>query len=133
MHPTHRLMIEETTAVTVYADRERTRQVLTNLLTNAIKYGSATEPISVRIQAREEEVTVQVQDRGEGIPIEQQARIFERFYRVTGVSQKEAAGLGLGLYLTAQLVKQQGGQIRVESTEGIGSTFSFTLPLRSAI
>lgn len=129
-HPTHRLLIEEAEAVTVYADRERTRQVLTNLLTNALKYGSATEPITVRIQVAAEEVTVQVQDRGKGIPVEQQAHIFERFYRVTGALQTEAAGLGLGLYLTAQIVKQQGGQIRVESIEGMGSTFSFTLPRR---
>lgn len=102
--------------------------MLTNLLSNAIKYGSATEPIAVRVQVAGAEVTVQVQDRGQGIPIEQQARIFERFYRVTGASQTEAAGLGLGLYLTAQLVKQQGGRIWVESREGRGSTFSFTLP-----
>jgi len=129
-HPTYRLLIEEAEAVTVYADRERTGQVFTNLLTNALKYGSATEPITVRIQIAAEEVTVQVQDRGKGIPVEQQARIFERFYRVTGALQTEAAGLGLGIYLTAQIVKQQGGQIRVESSEGMGSTFSFTLPRR---
>lgn len=128
MHPSQRLLIEETAAVAVYADRERTGQVLTNLLTNAIKYGSATEPIAVRIQTLDAEVRVQVQDQGQGIPIEQQARIFERFYRVTGPSQTEAAGLGLGLYLTAQLVRQQEGRIWVESREGIGSTFSFTLP-----
>lgn len=129
-YPAHRLLIEEMEATTVYADRERTGQVLTNLLTNAIKYGSETEPIAVRLQVAEAEVTVQVQDCGAGIPGEQQAHIFERFYRVTGDSQKEAAGLGLGLYLTAQIVKQQGGRIRVESTEGRGSTFSFTLPRR---
>lgn len=130
MHPTSRLLIEEITETTVYADRERTRQILTNLLTNALKYGSATEPIVVRIQAAKAEVTVQVQDRGHGIPAEQQARIFERFYRVTGASQTEATGLGLGLYLTAQIIKQQGGRIWVESCEGAGSTFSFTLPRR---
>ncbi len=132
-HPTHRLLIEQTAALTVSADRERTGQVLTNLLTNAIKYGSETEPIAVRLQVSEAEVTVQVQDRGQGIPVEQQARIFERFYRITGDSQTEAAGLGLGLYLTAQIVKQQGGRIWVESTEGMGSTFSFTLPHRSVL
>ncbi len=134
-HPAHHLVIEETAATTVYADRERTGQVLTNLLSNAIKYGTATEPIVVRIQSAEAEaeVQVQVQDHGQGIPIEQQAHIFERFYRVTGPSQTEAAGLGLGLYLTAQLVKQQGGRIWVESREGMGSTFSFTLPRPGAI
>jgi two-component system, chemotaxis family, CheB/CheR fusion protein len=130
MHPAQRMLIEETAETTVYADWERTGQVLTNLLTNALKYGSATEPIVVRIQAAEAEVTVQVQDRGQGIPAEPQARIFERFYRVTGASQTVAKGLGLGLYLTAQIVKQQGGRIWVENYEGVGSTFSFTLPRR---
>ena len=86
----------------------------------------------MRLQVAEAEVTVQVQDRGQGISVEQQARIFERFYRVTGASQTEAAGLGLGLYLSAQIVKQQGGQIWVESAEGRGSTFSFTLSCRGA-
>jgi len=129
-HPAQRLLIEETAEIAVYADWERTGQVLTNLLTNALKYGSAPEPIAIRVQTAEAEVTVQVQDRGQGIPVEQQARIFERFYRVTGASQTEAAGLGLGLYLTAQIVEQQGGRIWVESTEGVGSTFSFTLPRR---
>ncbi|HET8846086.1 MAG TPA: CheR family methyltransferase, partial [Ktedonobacteraceae bacterium] len=128
MHPDHRLLLEETAAITVSADRERTGQVLANLLTNAIKYGSATEPVVVRIQGEAAEVTVQVQDRGTGIPADQQARIFERFYQVTSASQERAAGLGLGLYLTAQIVKQQGGRIWVESREGMGSTFSFTIP-----
>src|SRR5258708_3404297 len=76
MHPAHRLLIEETGTIAVYADRERTGQVLTNLLTNALKYGSETEPIAVRIQTTEEEVTVQGQDKGRGIPIEQNARTF---------------------------------------------------------
>ncbi len=128
VYPTHRLLIEETAAIVVTADRERTRQVINNLLTNAIKYGSATEPILLRLQVSAAEVQVQVQDGGTGIPVEQQARIFERFYRVTGASQREATGLGLGLYLTAQIVRQHGGRLWVESAEGMGSIFSFTLP-----
>jgi two-component system CheB/CheR fusion protein len=130
-HPAHRLSLEKNEAATVFADRERTRQILTNLLTNAIKYGTETAPILVRLQVEEKEVMVQVQDQGKGIPVDQQARLFERFYRITGASQKEASGLGLGLYLTAHLVKQQGGRIWVESSEGKGSTFSFTLPRRA--
>jgi len=132
MYPGRRLLSEKTGTIAVYADRGRTSQVLTNLLTNAIKYGSETEPVLVHIQVAEAEVTVQVQDRGKGIPLEHQARIFERFYRITDASHKESAGLGLGLYLSAQIVRQQGGQVRVESSAETGSTFSFTLPRRGA-
>lgn len=130
-YPMHHLLVERTEAIIVSADRGRTGQVLINLLTNAIKYGSATEPVVLRVQGSDDEVVVQVQDRGQGIPIEQQEHIFERFYRVTGASQRETAGLGLGLYLTAQIVKQQGGRIWVKSLEGVGSTFFFTLPRRA--
>jgi two-component system, chemotaxis family, CheB/CheR fusion protein len=133
MYPKRRLLSEKTGTIAVYADRERTGQVLTNLLSNAIKYGSETEPVFVHVLVAQEEVTVQVQDCGNGIPLEHQTRVFERFYRVpTGALHKESAGLGLGLYLTAQIVRQQGGQIHVESTEEVGSTFSFTLPRRGA-
>jgi signal transduction histidine kinase len=80
----------------------------------------------------EELVTVRIQDRGIGIPADQQAGIFERFYRISNPCEPGPPGLGLGLYLTAQLIKQQGGQIWVESIEGMGSTFSFTLLRKSA-
>jgi len=103
-----------------------------HLLSNAIKYASETEPIRVSSLVSEELVTVRIQDRGRGIPADHQAGIFERFYRISNPSEPDPPGLGLGLYLTAQLIKQQGGQIWVESIEGMGSTFSFTLLRKSA-
>jgi two-component system CheB/CheR fusion protein len=129
--PPHRLLIEGTTHTEVYADRERTEQVLMNVLSNAIKYAPEAEPIEVSIIVDEEKVTIHVCDHGPGIPADQQARIFDRFYRVTGSQQTQVVGLGLGLYLAAEIVKRQGGQLWVESIEGRGATFSFTLPRSS--
>jgi signal transduction histidine kinase len=131
--PPHRLLIKEIAHVEVYVDRERTEQVLMNVLSNAIKYAPETGPIGVSVVADEEKVTIRVRDHGPGIPADQQARIFDRFYRVTGSQQTQVVGLGLGLYLAAEIVKRQGGQIWVESIEGRGATFSFTLPRSSVV
>jgi two-component system CheB/CheR fusion protein len=131
-NPSRRLLVEGETGTEVSADRERTKQALMNLLSNAIKYASETEPIRVCALVSEELVTVRVQDRGMGIPTDRQAQIFDRFYRINDSSKQGTPGLGLGLYLTAQIIKQQGGQIWVESIEGMGSTFSFTLPRNGA-
>jgi signal transduction histidine kinase len=76
---------------------------------------------------KEGEIEISVIDRGEGIAPEDQPRIFERFYRPKGVRRSDS--VGLGLYITQKLVEAQGGSIRVKSTPGEGSTFSFTLPL----
>lgn len=127
-HPTRHLFIEGEAHSQAYADRERTRQVLINLLSNAIKYSPQAQPVHVRSAADEDVVTVSVQDHGAGIPKEQQARIFERLVRLGGKKQAMAPGLGLGLYIAAELVKRQRGRIWVESTPGKGSTFSFTVP-----
>ncbi len=127
-NPHTRLLIEGEAHTSVFADRERTGQVLINLLSNAIKYGLSASPIYVRIEVSERLVTVRVQDHGKGIPAEQQTQIFERFYRGTDTSHTGIPGLGLGLYLAAKLAKQQGGDIEVESLIGESTTFSFTLP-----
>lgn len=127
----HSLRYEQEAHVEVYGDRERIGQVLNNLLTNAIKASPPTEPIWVSATADEHLVTMRVQDQGKGIPKDQQARIFECFYRIGDANQERVPGLGLGLYLAAQIMKRQGGQIWVESTPGKGATFFFTVP-RSA-
>jgi two-component system CheB/CheR fusion protein len=129
--PPPRLLIEEIAHAEVYADRERTEQVIMNVLTNAIKYSPEGEPIGMSVVADEAMITVRVHDQGPGIPMDQQEQIFERYYRVTGSQQTQVVGLGLGLYLAAEIVKRQGGRIWVESTEGRGATFSFTLPRSS--
>lgn len=124
----HTIQREGTTGATIYGDRDRTGQVLMNLLTNAVKYSPRADRVIIRSAATETAVTVCVQDFGIGIPKEMHAKIFERFYRVSGEGKDTYSGLGLGLYITAEIVKRQGGTIWLESEAGQGSTFCFSLP-----
>lgn len=108
-------------------DRFRLEQVLTNLFTNAIRYGNGN-PIKIRTELEGRCVRIYVTDEGIGIAKENIVKIFERFERA-GMSASEVSGLGLGLFITAQIVKAHGGEIRVESELGKGSTFIVELPL----
>jgi signal transduction histidine kinase len=111
----------------VLADPDLLERILLNLLTNAMKYSPAESPVRLAARRKEGEIEISIIDRGEGIAPEDQPRIFERFYRPKGVRRSDS--VGLGLYITRKLVEAQGGSIRVESTPGEGSTFSFTLPV----
>lgn len=115
----------ETPIVGVW-DEFRIEQVLANLLTNALRYGEK-KPIEVRAYPVEEGGRIDVRDRGIGISPENQQRIFQQFER--GVGTEAVAGLGLGLYISEQIVKAHGGRIEVQSTPGEGSLFSVVLPL----
>jgi len=106
-------------------DRLRLEQVLGNLIDNAIKYG-AGQPVEVTLTADLEHVTIQVRDHGMGIAPEKVPRVFDRFER--GVSAKNFGGLGLGLYITKQIVDAHGGTIVATSTPGDGASFTVTLP-----
>jgi PAS domain S-box-containing protein len=114
-------------------DPERIEQVLDNLLSNALKYSPEDGPIQVTLRESAEEhmAFLSVSDRGIGIPVQQQARIFERFERADNSRAYGIGGTGLGLYLSRALVERHGGRIWFESVEGQGSTFTFTLPLAS--
>jgi len=119
------------TLVPVSADRDKLRQVLANLVANAIKYSPGAGRIEVRLEPREDRLRIAVQDEGVGIPQSEQQRIFEKFYRLPNVINA-VSGTGLGLYICRELVRRMGGSIWVESGEGIGSTFLVELPLASA-
>ncbi|WP_170319900.1 ATP-binding sensor histidine kinase [Polyangium spumosum] len=106
-------------------DRSRLEQVVTNLLSNAIKFG-AGKPITIDARKEIGSARLEVTDQGIGIAPDQQARIFERFGRA--VSVRHYGGLGLGLYICRRIVEAHGGSIRVESGEGMGSTFVLELP-----
>ena len=112
----------------VKADLERTRQVLINLIGNAIKY-TEQGVVTVSTEKKEKEVVVHVQDTGIGMSVEVQKKLFGKFYRVKTEKTRQITGTGLGLWITKQLVEKQGGKIWVESAEGKGSTFSFSLPV----
>ncbi len=109
-------------------DEFRLRQVIENLLTNAIKYSPGDSAITVGGRFTEKSVTVFVRDDGVGIPKDQIDKVFERFYRVDDKLTSRAHGAGLGLYLVKEIVEAHGGDIAVKSQVGSGSTFFFTLP-----
>ncbi|MCC6792227.1 MAG: PAS domain-containing protein [Thermomicrobiales bacterium] len=125
----HRIVREGRTGTRIWGDRERIGQVLTNLLSNAIKYSPQANSVIVRSATEAGQVTVAVQDFGVGIAAENRERVFERFYRVSGLADDPFPGIGLGLYITAEIVRRQGGRIWVESERGSGATFCFTLPI----
>ena len=118
-------------SVVVYADAGRIEQVVTNFLTNALKYSPAGRPVEVRVEVEPHQARVLVRDFGPGLPLSEQEHIWERFHRAQGVEVQSgtSVGLGLGLYISHMIVERHQGQIGVESTPSQGATFWFTLPL----
>lgn len=115
-------------ATYVLADKDRIRQVLTNLVTNSIKYGKEGGETETRFYDMGDHILVEVSDDGIGIPKEHLPRLFERFYRVDKGRSREQGGTGLGLAIVKHILEAHGQTINVRSSEGMGSTFSFTLP-----
>lgn len=115
-------------AMIVSGDHDRLQQVLGNLLENAVKYSPEGSEIFVGVERRNSDVVTSVCDRGIGIPTDELSMVFERFHRGRQVSSANYGGLGLGLYITRQIVERHGGSIWVESKEGAGTTFYFSLP-----
>jgi PAS domain S-box-containing protein len=130
MSTTHTIVVRGATAHLLVGDKGRLEQVFINLLSNAIKYSPDACTVEIEESASAEIVTIRVRDHGIGIPQEQREKIFERFYRVGDLSQRAVPGLGMGLYIVAEIVKQHGGTIVVESEVGKGSTFTVALPLK---
>lgn len=112
----------------VSADKFRIYQVLTNLITNAAKYSPKDSKILIKLQQDKHKVIVSVQDFGLGITKHQQKKIFERLYQVTDSKEKTFPGLGMGLYISKEIIRKHRGKIWVESKKDHGSTFYFSLP-----
>ena len=125
--PDREVVVSGADEVVVLADRDWTREVLTNLLDNAIRYGPTGQPIEIGVVARDGDGIVSVRDHGVGIPREKLSRVFEPYYQVDPMVSP-TVGMGLGLYISREIVGLQGGRIWVESESGFGSTFSFSLP-----
>ena len=115
----------------IQGDEERLRQVIDNLLTNAIKYSGADQTITIGGRYNVNNVTIFVRDEGHGIAQDELDKVFERFYRVDDRLTRHAKGTGLGLYLVKAIVEAHGGQTSVKSQLGKGSTFYFTIPRAS--
>ena len=115
----------------VLADSDRIGQVISNYLSNALKYSARDKPVSIALERENSTVRVSVTDEGPGLSSEQQEHIWERFFRIKDISTLtgSVAGLGLGLYICRNLIERQGGEVGVNSEPGSGSTFWFTLPL----
>ena len=112
----------------VAADKDRARQIVVNLVENAIKYSPGGGRIQLGVEPKDGEVRFRVVDEGLGIPADEQSRIFEKFYRLDPDMTQGIGGTGLGLYICRELVERMGGRIWLESGEGKGSTFFFELP-----
>ena len=124
----HHFVLQAQDRSTILADRERIGQVITNLLSNAVKYSPKGTTITITSRADNDGVTVSVRDEGYGIPEKDVSKVFDRFFRVSANNMDTFPGMGLGLYITDQIVHKHGGTIAVKSKEGVGSTFTFTLP-----
>ena len=127
---THTIFVDSDSGdYTIHADKQRLEQVVINLITNAIKYSPNAHQVHVMLTLTEADVMVKVVDEGMGITRDQQDRVFSRFYQVEGTTKM--TGLGLGLYLSKEIIERHGGTIGVISELGAGSTFYFVVPRNS--
>ena len=113
--------------ILVEADRNRIDQVMTNLITNSINYGSEKGTTEISFESKEEKIIVKVNDNGEGITEENMPRLFQRFFRVDISRSRSQGGSGLGLAIVKHIIDAHNESIYVQSTVGIGSEFSFSL------
>jgi PAS domain S-box-containing protein len=125
----HQIVTRYQNKLQVYADQDRIAQVLINLVANAIKYSPSDTKIIISLKTDKNKVVVSVQDHGPGIDQNHHQKIFERFYRINDGVNETFPGLGLGLYIAAQIIKTHKGKIWVDSRKDKGSRFSFTLPI----
>lgn len=125
----HHIRLNTNEEVFLSADRDKVGSVLSNFLSNAVKYSPKETNIDVTFVHNGEMVTVSVKDQGMGLRSEDKEKVFDRYYRVESAEMHHIAGFGIGLYLSAEIIKQHHGKIWVESQLGQGSTFYFSLPL----
>jgi len=124
----HDIIINGDLGLSVYADAEKIEQVIVNFVNNAAKYAPKSREIRLNISRVNDKARVAVTDKGPGIPAENIPHLFDRYYRVDTNGIKYS-GLGLGLYISTEIIKKHGGEIGVDSKIGEGSTFWFTIPL----
>jgi signal transduction histidine kinase len=124
----HAFYVESPEAVTIEGDADRIEQIFTNLISNAVKYSPEGGPVLLTIEDAEDHVLLRVSDQGMGMTLEQQAHLFQKYYRTPDAQSSGIKGTGLGLFLIKQLVEAHGGTIAVKSSKGQGTTFTVALP-----
>ena len=125
----HHISLSKCDPIAVYADRDKINSVISNLISNAVKYSANDTPIEITCTIKDNDVTVSVRDEGIGIKPSDAEKIFDRYYRVENSNTRHISGFGIGLYLSAEIIQRHGGRIWLESEPGKGSTFYFSLPL----
>lgn len=125
----HKITLQGTITHTITGDKDRLGQVILNLLTNAVKYSPQANKVAVTLSEDTQSVSVAVQDFGIGIDKKHMNKIFDRFYQV-GNKRRINVGLGMGLYISKEIIQRHGGTIAVETTKGKGSVFTFTIPTK---
>jgi signal transduction histidine kinase len=125
----HNIVFTGNAIIYINADKEKIVQVLNNLISNAVKYSVKGSTVTVATFIKGKNLKVSVKDQGIGLKLKDQQAIFQRFYRVDNESTRGSSGFGIGLYLSAEIIKLHHGKIGVESQEGKGSEFYFLLPL----
>jgi signal transduction histidine kinase len=124
------LIVNVKDTLPVYGDKFRIYQVITNLLNNAIKYSPKSNKIIITMQRLKDNAVVSVRDYGIGIAQDKQQRIFEKLYQVTDPEEKTFPGLGMGLYISKEIINAHNGKMWVKSKKGKGSTFYFSLQIK---
>ena len=125
----HKIEVSANTGKTLNVDKYRLSQVIVNLTNNAMRYSPQGKKIIVKCESKGSSIEISVKDFGVGIPKEQQKRIFERFFQASNLRKEGLGGLGLGLYISYEIVKAHTGKMWVKSTVGKGTTFYFSLPV----
>jgi PAS domain S-box-containing protein len=125
----NQIRLQRCPPLTINADRDKIGSVISNLISNAIKYSPATAAVEVICTTRDGQVIVSVKDEGMGINAEDLDKIFDRYYRVEVPQTRHIAGFGIGLYLSSEIIQRHGGKVWADSEPGAGSTFYFSLPL----
>ena len=123
------IRVEETEIVPVYADAHCLKQVLVNLVENAVKYSTPNTPVKIGLEQKHQHALIHVCDQSPGIPLKHQSRIFERFYRIDEARTRSSGGTGLGLALVKTFVEGMGGTVALMSKPGEGSIFTVSLPI----
>ena len=132
MITSHKILVESEKIGNIYSDRHRISQVMSNLIGNAIKYSPDSDRIHITTKVTDDDcVLFTVRDFGIGIPADKTEKVFEQYYRVSGSKEHTFPGLGLGLYISSEIIKRSGGKIFVNSIEGKGSEFCFLIPKKN--